>query len=181
MTTSRTTATVSRRTALAGLGAGALGLGLATRHVGHAAAQDATARPALVGSWKGLTTPAERPPIATLTTFISDGTLIQTSSDHPTRSPAHGAWEQTGDRDYAFTLERLNFDEAGALTQTQKGRARVTVDEAGDAYRGEVLSSFFDLAGTLVREGPPSGLQATRLVVEPMPAAIGTPEATPAA
>jgi hypothetical protein len=157
----------SRRAALGRLvgGGGVAALLAAVGLRRHAAAKGYGLPAGLAGSWKSLIIVADRPPLTTLITFISDGTLIQTSSDHPTRSPGHGAWAQTGERDYTFSFERLVFDAAGTFTETQKASARLTLAEDGDAYTGEITSEFFDLAGTLLRAGRPSEMQATRLTV----------------
>jgi hypothetical protein len=66
----------------------------------------------LVGTWiQEVILPDRR--IVNYTTFFSDGTLVGTNSDHLTRSPFHGVWVRTGDRQFAVTQFRLVFDTLG--------------------------------------------------------------------
>ena len=108
MTTHRTD-TVSRRSALAGLGAGGLGLTLATM-VHPAAAQDATPSPMaghpMVGTWvvdRDLTTTTDAPSVVV---YTADGGLLD-----PSQGVA-GAWQVTGPRSAAWTL--IQFVQEGA-------------------------------------------------------------------
>jgi hypothetical protein len=118
------TDSISRRTALAGLGAGGLGLAAAatTRSV---SAQDAAADMAnhpMVGVWLGGRAPDELGPII----FAEDGTVTNSG---PTVSmgpdgaiafstPALGVWEPASERGIHFTFIVSNFDATGASTGT---------------------------------------------------------------
>src|SRR5262245_36308149 len=107
MATSQTDRSVSRRTALAGIGAGGLGLALAARG-GSAAARDATAEAManhpIVGVWM-VTTPIG----PSLAVFSADGTNIQgvpTAQAGPQGVTFTGAqvgtWEPTSARGIHF-------------------------------------------------------------------------------
>ncbi len=142
MKSSETPQSVTRRTALAGLGAGGLGLALAAT-TRHAAAQDATAEMAnhpLVGTWLAGTGPTDLAVIhwdadgdmtnnGSLPTPGPDGTLI-----HGT--PFAGVWEPDGDRGIHITFTAVTFDATGAVTGT------TTVD--GYPVAGEDGQSFWD-------------------------------------
>jgi hypothetical protein len=94
MTTSTTGQSVSRRTALAGLGAGGLGVALAAT-ARSAAAQDAAtemAKHPIVGGWKGINAPID--PIATTyALFHADGTNLEVTVGAGT---GVGVWRATG-------------------------------------------------------------------------------------
>jgi hypothetical protein len=142
MTTSHTPPSVSRRTALAGLGAGGLGLALAATGR-HAAAQDAATEMAthpLVGTWMTGTGPDD----LAVVHFAADGNLTTNGvvvaagpGGSPTyRTPFAGVWEPTSDRGIHTTSTALTFDATGAATGT------VTVD--GNPVAGDDGLSFWD-------------------------------------
>src|SRR5687768_14354203 len=127
MTTHRTNALVSRRTALAGLGAGSLGLALAVS-ARQASAQDATAEAManhpIVGNW--MATTGAGPAMAV---FLADGTNIQglpATQAGPNGvefvSTQVGSWEPVSARGVHFTGVQLHSDAAGVVTGT------VTID-----------------------------------------------------
>jgi hypothetical protein len=137
--TSHTTPSVSRRTALAGLGAGALGLALAARGLA-VSAQDATPFPMadhpLVGVWQ----------MANLGVW-SFGGNGNFGLFEPTGGGRFcvGEWRATGGRsaDLAFVLQGVErkdlFDPAQAAEQFELGRRfelwrlAITVDGTDDA------------------------------------------------
>ena len=86
MTTSHTTPSISRRAALAGLGAGGLGVALAaaTRHAAaqEGATAEAMATHPIVGNWMVTTFLGRSPAMAV---FLADGTNIQGAPRHPGR------------------------------------------------------------------------------------------------
>ena len=160
MTNHRTEPTVSRRTALAGLGAGALGLALATRRLA-AFAQDATPAAAvpteghpLVGAWE--VTESDEQPVpaaATYAIFDADGTWFHyggRSLYGGVGFLAIGAWRPTGARtaeaveiyEQLMAFERLldlaSPVPADALAQQDfKFRFDAEVDAGGNAFRTE--------------------------------------------
>ena len=156
---SRATTRVSRRTALAGLGAGALGVALAA-HAQHAFAQDATpaahisrAGHPLVGAWVVTESDAQPVPIATYAIFDVDGTWLHYGGRALYGGEgilAIGAWRPTGERtaDAVEIYERLmSFEDlldltapvpADALAQPDfKFRFTAEVDAGGNAFRTE--------------------------------------------
>src|SRR6185503_897035 len=125
MTTLNTAQSVSRRTALAGLGAGGLGLALAAR--GHrAAAQestpDAMAGHPIVGTWivdRDVDGSTEAP---TMLVHTADGSTIDPLFD------VCGGWQPTGPHSANVTLFGLIDGGSGGYIVI---RASVEIDEAG--------------------------------------------------
>jgi hypothetical protein len=122
----------------------------------------------LVGTWvQDVTTPDRR--IVNFTTFSADASLIATNSDHLTRSPFHGVWVRTGDRQFAVTQWRLVFDELGGQNvQRQKVRGEITVNETLDEATARYWVEFLDPDGNLVSSVATGG-QLRRIKVEAMP------------
>ena len=160
MTTSRTTtAAVSRRTALAGIGAGGLGLALATTARGGAA-QDAAAEMAghpIVGVWNATT-----PGGPSLATFLADGSA--TFANPPTAAdPTHGVvyqsssvgtWEPVSERGIHFTASLVITDANGVHVGYYTNDAYPVVSEDGqtlvdDQSQGTV--TIRDAAGATVQ------------------------------
>ncbi len=190
MTTQRTTRSrsVSRRTALAGLGAGGLGLALATRGPG-ASAQDTTASHPLVGAWLALT-PQAAPAI-----FGSDGTVVlgfpasqAGAQDVEFVGPALGTWEPTGERSGRFTVVQALSDATGAFSGTVTiDGGQPMVSEDGQTFiddRSGVTVTVRDPANNVVAVIPFDAslppLTATRMGMGSPGFPEATPEATPA-
>ena len=152
---------VSRRTALAGLSAG--GLGLAT--VRQASAQDATpatmAGHPIVGTWiidRDMTSTTEVPVVVV---FTADGGFID-----PNQGVA-GVWEPTGPRSAAMTI--IPFPGGREATSGYAVvRATWDIDEGGDTMSGPAAITIVAPDGAVVATPPDSNSRATRMHVEPM-------------
>ena len=140
MTTPQTGNAVSRRTALAGLGAGGLGLALAAT-ARPAAAQDATAEAManhpIVGAWM-----VAAPTGPALAVFLADGTNIQgvpTAQAGPQGVTFTGAqvgtWEPVSERGIHFTGVQLLTDATGAFVGTVTIDGHPVVSEDGQTAR----------------------------------------------
>jgi len=189
MTTDPTERSVSRRTALAGLGAGGLGLALA------ATAREAEAREAtpaslaghpIVGAWNAMT-----PGGPSLAVFAADGTATfanPTTAADPSRgvvyqSPSVGTWEPTGPRSIHFTASLVVTDANGVHVGYYTNDAYPEVSEDGqslvdDQSRGRV--TIRDAAGAAVQEFATAGappVTGSRMGV----GSPGFPAATPGA
>jgi len=133
MTTSNADRSVTRRVAVAGLGAGGLGLALAAR---PAAAQDATpdmAAHPLVGLWQfnGALDPAQGPSPG-FETYHADGTYF--SWGGPDTGAAVGIWRPTGERTAEALWIATDIDPSlgsGAQPGTATFRATAEVDATG--------------------------------------------------
>ena len=179
MATHRTD-TVSRRSALVGLGAGGLGLALA----GRAAAQDATpgamAGHPLVGAWYADFDPANPGTLFVYTSFHADGTRTDV---HPFAGAGIGAWEATGARTGRAINKYQNIATApGDFVQgTVTVWSTFAVAEDGNGTTEDAVVELRGSDGAVVALFPFSGGGSRRLAVEPPPP-LGTPEAgTPTA
>jgi len=173
----RSPSAVSRRAALAGLGAVGAGLALATA-TRQVAAQDATptamAGHPIVGTWiivRDITNTTEVPVVVV---FTADGGFID-----PGQGVA-GAWESTGPRSAAMTIIPFTDGGAGGYAVV---RGTWEIDEGGDAMSGPAAVTVVTPDGTVVA-GVELSSRATRLKVEPMAnagqALAGFPTWTPA-
>ncbi|MBA2521303.1 MAG: hypothetical protein H0V24_16725 [Chloroflexia bacterium] len=173
----RSASTVSRRAALAGLGAGGVGLALATT-ARHASAQDATptamAGHPIVGTWIIDRDVAATTEVPVVVVFTADGGFID-----PGQGVA-GVWEATGPRSAAMTI--IPFVERGAGGYSVV-RATWEVEEGGDSMSGPASVTVVTPDGMVVTEIQLSS-RATRLRVDPIEnggtALAGFPTWTPA-
>jgi hypothetical protein len=142
MTAHQSNRSVSRRTALAGLGAGGLGVALAAT-ARHASAQDAAAEMAthpLVGTWLTGHVATD----LAVVHFGADGNLTNNGfvvAAGPDGAPSYsnpfaGVWEPEGERGIHITFMALTFDATGAVTGS------VTVD--GHPVANADGQSFWD-------------------------------------
>ena len=163
MTTSNTGHIVSRRTALAGLGAGGLGLALAAR---GAAAQDATPTSMtghpLVGSWIVDRNPDDPTEIPTYNVITSDGTIFDPSVG------GAGVWEATGENTANFTLTGTIAELGGYFLV----RASIMVDEGGESATASYSSTIVAADGTVMEDLTVAEASAnyTRIRLEPLDA-----------
>jgi hypothetical protein len=174
MTTSRTDRSVSRRAALAGLGAGSLGVALAAAR--PAAAQDTTAAHPLVGAWRYANDPTN-PANVSVGAFHADGTYVVVFGDIGT---GIGVWRATGDRTAEATSIKLdtnpdrNVSDPGTITD----RVSIEVDATGNALTAATIFTVRDPAETVLFE---ASYTATATRIELESAAPGTPASgTPA-
>ena len=172
MTTSRSATFVSRRTALAGLGASGLGLALAATARSTAAQDVATdlASQPNVGVWM-IDSPIGR----AVAVYSADGSVVaalpasQAGLFGVTLSSAQvGTWEAVGERDTHLTVVQLLSDEAGNYAGSVTVDAYQQVSEDGQTWVSgegttitirdaahavvEVLTSF--PPATAIRMGP---------------------------
>ena len=141
MTTHRTDHTASRRTALASLGIGGLGLVLAAQG-GTATAQerggDLAGHP-LVGTWVVATTGGVVPQ-----THHADGSFIAAFPPNYVdpglgltfQGPGLGRWESTGERSGRFTFLQALSDDAGTYVGTFQLAAELEASEDGQTWSG---------------------------------------------
>jgi hypothetical protein len=165
---------VSRRAALAGLGASGAALALAAR---PATAQDATvmATHPIVGVWRLANDPNDPANVA-VGAFHADGIHVGVFSDIGT---GLWAWRATGDRTAEATGLSHDTAEHNNLGGTVKQWMAIEVDASGNALTAAVFVRVLDPGGTVVLEFNYTAT-GTRIAVEPMPS-LGTPAAaTPA-
>ena len=122
----------------------------------------------LEGTWNVTVTPDPRmgPPFPALVTFTSNGGLVVSDKLGP--GVGQGAWAQSGDHTFNYTILKLSFDSKGQFVGTLKVRQAITVNETFDALSGPSKVDFFDPAGKRTFSGPES-IQGTRMRVEAIP------------
>jgi hypothetical protein len=177
-TPSRPSFTISRRVAVAGLGASGLGAALTGR--GASAHDDATnlATHPAVGLWTNLVGPDTPPGLRAFNAIHGDGTI---SGMHSFGGPAAGAWRATGERSIQWLIKYLNIaDTPGQYVEgTVTVFSSLTVDEDGTTAQEDAMIEIRDADDTVVGTFPYQST-FTRVPVE-APPAVGTPEtATPA-
>ena len=122
----------------------------------------------LVGSWELNVDRSPLPPVKSMFTYISGGTLVETGS-LSTRGPSHGAWEHLKARQYAVTHVFFRFDPTGTFIGTQRINETLDLAEDGESYTAVAISYLYDTAGNLVVGGLRATVTATRIHVEPNP------------
>jgi hypothetical protein len=120
----------------------------------HADRAVAQAGQFLEGSWTlDITVVATGAKRTTLLTFNPDGTVVTTGSDHPTRSPGHGARVRTGDREFVATWWQLLFDQEGTYSGKLRNRLHLQLNGTLDEMDAQGQPETFDLAGNLLTSG----------------------------
>ena len=197
MTTQRTARPVSRRTTLAGLGAGGLGMALAARGTSaQDAATDLAGHP-LTGSWAVMSPGGVNPQL-----HGADGSIIAFFTPHYVdpalgltfQGPALGRWEADGERSGHFTFIQALSDANGAYVGTFQLSARIEASEDGETWSGNDAPRIImrDAANTIIFDDvvpvdPPVtatriGSTADSIVLPVVPPAAATPESgTPTA
>jgi hypothetical protein len=188
MTSAKTGRSVSRRTALAGFGAGGLGVALAAARPAAAqeAPSDAHASHPIVGAWMVLNNP---PNIGVL---HADGTVVNYGVSNAVgpdgavgfSSPGAGTWEVLDDRAVHVTFVWFTTDATGAFTGTVTFEGYPVLDEGGQTWvddGSKVKLTFRDPANNVTMiiggDGSLPGTTANRMG----PGVSGLPEGTSAA
>jgi hypothetical protein len=188
MTTSRTEDSISRRTALAGIGATGLSLALAA-NTRQASAQEATpdalASHPIVGVWNSIT-----PGGPALGLFLPDGTNIV--GIPATQAGAQGVefvgtqigrWEPVSERGIHFTSVQFHSDANGTFTGSVTVDGYPVVSEDGQTLiddQSQVMITIRDATGAIVQQVPGAGsppVTGTKMGV----GSPGFPEVTPSA
>jgi hypothetical protein len=183
---------VSRRTALAGIGIGGLGLALATKRA-VVSAQDASADLAshpIVGSWL-VTVPTgpDTPPVANSGLYSPDGSVVNMApvtrmgpQDVSLASGAVGRWESAVDRVAHFTMVQMLSSPEGVFIGTVTIDGNPTVSDDGMTFTDDSPESTVtvrDPAGNVVSAIEGARVQAPITAVRIAVGAPGFPEATP--
>lgn len=177
MPSSKTKTSVSRRTALAGLGAG--GLGIALTAARGAAAQDAATDLAvhpIVGAWQPVGDPAT-PDDRSFIAFHSDGTF---TTVHAIAGPGIGVWRATGERTGELTAKGVNNSFDAGQYQAGTNTMWVTFEVAADgkSFTGPMTVALTNPDGSYFA-GFEAVMNATRLEVESRPSIESVKAGTP--
>ncbi len=185
MTTSTTTPSLSRRTALAGLGAGGLAVALGA---GSARADQgmSTADHPLTGMWLALANPAraEDPQVPGAALFAADGSVVLNwvpaaiglDGNLQYLSTYMGVWEPYDERTGHFTAVQVMADATGHLTGTVTVDGHPEVSEDGTTLIDTgvlVTVTIRDAAGKVVAVVPPG--QPTPRPVTAVKMRVGNP------
>lgn len=176
--TSKTLSSLSRRRAVAGIGAAAAAVGLSSP-AGRATAQEATPAMAshpIVGVWNVMT-----PGGPSLAVFSADGTNIQGQPATQVGPQGVtfvgtqvGTWEPVSERCIHFTGVQLHSDANGVFTGTVTIDGYPVVSEDGQALLDDQSRSVVtirDAAGTVLEEMPGAGASP----VTGVPMGVGVP------
>ncbi len=177
---------VSRRTALAGLGAAGLGL---AAHGHSASAQDATpsamAKHPIVGAWNVMT-----PSGPSLGVFFADGINIQgipstTAGPNGVEfvSAQVGTWDPISERGIHFTGVQLHSDANGNFIGTVTIDGYPVVSEDGQSLlddQSQVVVTIRDASGAILQQIAGAGsppVTGSRMAVNAPGFPVATPEA----
>jgi hypothetical protein len=195
MTTQRSTHALSRRTALASIGAGGLALAAISRST--SASQDsALADHPLMGMWLAMANPPlpEDPQFPVPSFYGADGTVVlcfpitqMGPNGVQVSSTAMGTWEPYDERTGHFTAIQVMSDLDGTLTGTVTIDGFPMVSEDGQSFTDDgslVTITIRDPAGAVVDSFPGAGARpVTALRMAPgvpgFPDTSATPEASP--
>jgi hypothetical protein len=158
----RSPSAVSRRTALAGVAAGGLGVALGTR-VRLTSAQDATASHPIVGVWNAVAPGG--PSVANFqadgsVTFAAPANYVDPALGVVFQGSSMGTWEPTGERSIHGTWITYLSDGDGTFlgTVTIDGYPEVSADGRSlTDDQSRVMITIRDAAGVVVQEIAPAG------------------------
>ncbi len=92
---------------------------------------------------------------ASITTFMSGGTLLDSTSGIPQalHTPGHGIWNYTGGRNYRFKFKSFNFDAGGNFTGWTIINHEVNLNRRADDYESAGTSEIYAPNGNLIATG----------------------------
>lgn len=90
-----------------------------------------------------------------LTTFMSGGTLLDSTSGIPQalKTPGHGVWGHVGEQAYRFSFQSFSFDQAGNFTGWTKIAHEANLNSKGDAYTSAGTAEVYGPGGNLLFTG----------------------------
>jgi len=112
----------------------------------------------LEGTWnvrvtiRNCQTGAEVRSFDSLTTFISGGTLIDSTSGmaQSLKTPGHGSWSHTNGHSYQFSFKNFNFDAAGNYTGYTIIRHQANLNIRATAYESVGTAEIYAPNGALI-------------------------------
>jgi|SRR5215813_3975959 len=90
-----------------------------------------------------------------LTTFMSGGTLVDSTSGIPQaqRTPGQGVWSHVSGNIYSFSFKSFNFNAVGNFTGWTTIIHEVSLDSSGDEYTSAGTSKIYDANGNFLFGG----------------------------
>jgi len=115
----------------------------------------------LEGTWdvqvtlRNCNTGAEIRSFASLTTFMSGGTTLDSTSHIPQaqKTPGQGVWNHVSGNTYRISFKHFNFDSAGTFIGWNKVTQEVTLESNGTAYSSAGTAEVYDRDGNLMFTG----------------------------
>jgi hypothetical protein len=123
----------------------------------------------VVGSWMVNVDRGPLPPLKSLQTFTSGGSLVETANTVGVRGPGHGTWQSFGGRMYASTHWFFRFDATGAYLGTQQINHNLRLAPDGKSFVGVAISTLRDPAGNVVLIGLRATVTGERIQLERIP------------
>jgi hypothetical protein len=105
------------------------------------------------------------PPIPTLITFSSDGTIVAAPAD-VSQTATHGLWVRVGDRKFLATGFFFGFNESRVLATITKLRINFQVSADGKTLTGTTEAVVMDPDGKVIATLPGATNSAVRLYAE---------------
>jgi hypothetical protein len=105
------------------------------------------------------------PPIPTLITFSSDGTIVAAPAD-VSQTATHGLWVRVGDRRFLATGFFFGFNESRVLATITKLRINFQVSADGKTLTGTTEAVVMDPDGKVINTFPGATNSAVRLYAE---------------
>ena len=92
---------------------------------------------------------------ASITTFMSGGTLLDTTSGHPQAlgTPGQGVWSHIGGNTYRFKIKSFSFDASGNPTGWIIISHEANLNSTADEYESAGTAQVYNLNGNLIFTG----------------------------
>lgn len=92
---------------------------------------------------------------ASLTTFFTGGTMIDSTSRLPqaAKTPGHGVWQHLTGQRYRFKFKSFNFDGGGNFTGWTTITHEADLDTDADSYASAGISQVYNPGGVLIAMG----------------------------
>jgi len=115
----------------------------------------------LEGTWdvqvtiRNCQTGAEIRHFASLTVFMSGGTMLDSTSGIPQalKTPGQGVWSHVNGNTYRFTFKSFSFDPSGNFTGSTKIIHEAVLDSNGDEFSSSGTAAVYDPNGNLLSTG----------------------------
>lgn len=92
---------------------------------------------------------------ASVSTFMSDGTMLDSTSGTPQalKTPGHGVWSHVADNTYRFKFKSFSFDDAGNFTGWTVISHEAHLDRGADEFESAGTAEVYAPNGNLVFTG----------------------------
>jgi hypothetical protein len=115
----------------------------------------------LEGTWdvqvtiRNCQTGAEIRTFTSLTTFMSGGTLLDSTSGTPQalKTPGQGVWNHVGGNTYRFSFKYFSFDPGGNFTGSTKVTHEAALASDGKEFTSAGTAQVYDPSGNLIFTG----------------------------